>query len=562
MLGLQLSGDWRGWSVAAKAQMLERLRAMPTAEGRALGLLPWTSKQRAMLRPDVLFDLSRHSYLRNIYSETAQKVVLYKASQMGASEYLISYALHACDQRGATVLYIFPTDRHVSDFSSARIGPGIEASPYLAQIVIEGGSAGGKRGADRITLKRVRNRFLYLRGAKVDPDGQAPQLKAVDADALVLDEWDEMDPRAPIIARKRLGHSLIAEERIASTPTYTGRGIHAEWLESDQREWYVQCEHCGEWQSLTIHQIVEEWDQLERPVAWHGRSEGRAWLACGKCGQELNRLGPGRWVAAWPGREVAGYHLTRLFSGAVNLLDIVQALCTTDETERREAFNQDLGEPYVPRGGQLTDEVLDRCVREYAPGPVQGEDVVMGIDVGRVLHGVIRGPANVETGERAQRWAGEIDTFEEAARMMKRFGVRTLVMDALPETTKARELQAQFERGVVWLAYYVNQRIGTKRENAVEWDGVNGVVNLDRTRTLDMTLSRFYDQVNTLPAHARDVLDYYAHLKATVRVLEDGPGGQRVARYVESGPDHLAHAENYCTVATLAPPLFADLGWV
>jgi len=495
--------------------------------------------------------LSSHRYLVDIYNESAQRMVLLKAGQVGASEYLISYAMHACDERQATALYVFPTDRHVSDFSSARIGPAIEASPYLDGIVIEGGK-GDKRGADRITLKRVRDRFIYLRGAKVDPEGQAPQLKAVDADVLILDEWDEMDPRAPVIARKRLGHSRIAEERAASTPTYPGRGIHAEWLDSDQREWHVRCRGCRAWQPLSIKQVVTEWDDLERPVAWHGQGEGRAWIACGKCGRELDRLGPGAWVAGWPGREMIGYHLTKLFSAPVELLDLVQALDTTDETKRREAYNQDLGEPYTPRGGQLTMEALDGCRRDYAHGPVGKEKTVMGVDVGKVLHGAIRGPAHPETGERPQRWAGEIETFDSVGRLMRQYRVETLVIDALPETTKARELQAAWPRERVWLAYYVSQKIGTKREDPVQWDDDNGVVNLDRTRTIDATFGRILAGENTLPAYARDVRDYYAHLTALVRVLEDGPGGQKVARYVESGPDHLAHAENYCTVASLA----------
>ncbi len=517
-----------------------------------LELLDWTRKHRRLLMPGRPLDLQKHAYLVDIYNEIARQVVIYKAGQMGASEYLISYAMHACDERGATVLYVFPTDKHVSDFSSARIGPAIEASPYLDEIIIEGGAAGGKRGADRVTLKRIRDRFIYLRGGKVDPDGKAPQLKAIDADVIILDEVDEIDPRAPAIARKRLGHSLIAEERLVSTPTYPGRGIHAEWLESDQREWHVKCSHCGEWQPLTIGQVVIEWDDLERPLAWYGQDEGRAWVACRKCGRELDRLGTGQWVATYPDRDIAGYHLTKLFSPMMELLEVVQALDTVDDTERQEAFNQDLGEPYTPRGGQLTDEVLDACRRDYAHGPVFGEQTVMGLDVGKVLHGVIRGPMDPETGERPQRWAGET-TWDDVGRLMRLYSVERLVIDALPETTKARELQGALPKGVVWLAYYINQKEGTKRPDPEQWDEENGVVNLDRTRTLDQMFARFYEGRNTLPGNARDVQDYYDHLKAPVRVLEKRPDGQQVARYVESNPDHLAHAENYCAAAMSAP---------
>lgn len=513
-----------------------------------LDLLTWSILRRPVLKPGVPFNIETHLFLADIYRCTARRQVIYKASQMGASEYAISYALHAADERAATGLYIFPTDTHVSDFSTARIGPAIEASPYLESIIVEGGGAiedgKKKKGADRVTLKRIRDRFLYLRGAQVKPNGQAPQLKSIDADVVIYDEVDEMDPRAPAIGRKRLGHSAIAEERFISTPTYPNFGIHAYWLVSDQREWFIRCEACGERQPLSIHSVVEEFDSLGRPVHWHD------YAACSKCKKPLNRLAPGEWVAAYPDRDMAGFHLNKLFSPLVDLAEVVSALDTTDETKRREAYNQDLGEPYTPRGGQITDQVLDECRRQYAHGPVAGERTVMGVDVGKTLHVVIRSPENPETGERLQRFAGEVDSFEELGRVIERYNVGCCVIDALPETRSARKLQEDFSAGRVWLAYYVQQRVGSKRADPWEWDAAKGVVNLDRTRMLDLTLSRFYDHSNTLPANARDIRDYYRHLKASVRVLEDGPNGEKIAMYVNAEPDHFGHAENYCTVAS------------
>jgi hypothetical protein len=510
---------------------------------------------RRWLKPGLALDLTRHRYLVDIYGTAGRRVVLYKASQMGASEYAVSYALHAADQRQATVLYVFPTDTHVSDFSSARIGPAIEASPYLASIVVDASGTGGKRGADRVTLKRVRDRFVYLRGAQVRTDGGAPQLKSIDADALVFDEVDEMDPRAPSIGVKRLGHSLIGEERWISTPTYTGVGIHAAWLESDQREWHVRCAHCGERQPLSINQVVAEWDALGRPVRWNGGPRS-AWVGCRRCGKELERCGPGEWVAAWPGRETVGFHLTKLFSPTASLLDLVAALQTTDETKRREAVNQDLGEPYTPRGGQVTDEVLDGCRRDYGHGPAKAESCVMGVDVGKVLHVVVRAQgAGDKNQESVQRWAGEVESWDELGRVMRRFNVRLCVVDGMPETTKAREFQTGCPRGKVWLAWYVGQATGAKRAEAAVWDERQGVVNLDRTRVMDQMYAGLYDGTRTLPAAIRDVRDYYEHLKAPVRVLEDGPGGERVVRYVEgTKADHLCHAEVYCMVAGLGRP--------
>ena len=518
-----------------------RLRERPNR----LSLLAWTQSKRPLLGPDKPIDFTAHPYLLDIYNTKAKRLVIYKASQMGASEYLISYAFHAADQRQATVLYVFPTDVHLRDFSAGRIGPAIAASDHLSSIVVP---AHGK-GADRTTLKRVRNRFLYLRGGKVAPDGSAPQLKAVDADVLILDEVDEMDRRAPTIAEKRLGASKIAEVRLVSTPTYHDIGIHAAWQLSDQREWHVRCWRCGERQPLTIDSIVTEWDELQCPTTWHGQQEHRAWTACRKCGRELNHLAQGEWVAAKPDVGVIGFHLTRLFSPVVDLLAIVKSLSTVDETVRKETFNQDLGLPYVPRGGKLTAETLDACIRDYGLGPKSDEVTTAGVDVGSVLNVVIRGPADAETGERPLRYAAGIPTFEELATVLTKFKVKTCVVDALPETREARKFQAALPTGVVWLAYYVSQKTGTKKLKPIEPNSLERIVNLDRTRTLDEMFAQVYAGTRTLPLDIKVVTEYYKQMQTSVRVVEKMRSGESVARYVETGADHYAHAENYESVA-------------
>lgn len=525
--------------------------------------------RRLWIDPKTMFNLTNRSYLIGIYQETAREIVIKKAAQLGLSEWAISYALHACDQRNLDVLYVMPTVDDVSDFSQARFGPALEASPYLSSLVVSAADA-SKRGADKVMLKRIRNSFLYFRGGTVKDEvshdgqtqeGKARQLKSIPADALILDEVDEMDTRAPDIARKRLGDSQVAEVRTISTPTYPDVGIDAGWKESDQREWFLKCDHCGTRQFLTIHHIVIEWDSLERPVLWHGQAEDRAWPACVNCQKEINRLGPGEWVATYPGRETAGFHPTRLISPVANLLKIIEILRKPDETKRKETYNQDLGETYVPKGGQLTDAALDDCRRNYAHGPFSWIEIVdgqektfyeptfMGADVGKVIHAIIRGRPDPETGERPQRWAGEVDTFEELGRLMRRFNVACLVIDANPETSKCRELQDSFPAGVVWLAYYDEE--GTDHVDEIRWDLKKKTVHLDRTRTLDTTYARFTDKKNILPANARAIKDYYAHLKAPVRTIEiNKRTGQPIARYIRGSADHLAHAENYCMAAT------------
>lgn len=518
-----------------------------------LTLPAWMASRRPNLIAGRPFDLDSHEYLRGIYADTAPQVVVTKAAQMGISEYLISWVLWSADERNATGLYVMPTDTHISDFSAARLGPAVEpaVSPYLASRIV----AGGEHGADRVGLKRVGDRFVYLRGAKVGPDGRAAQLKSIDADVFVRDEVDEMDKRVKPIVDERIGASAIAEWRAASTPTYAEQGIHAEWLLSDQREWHLTCPACGLRQPLRLDNLVLEWDQIERPVRWGQDAAGHPACVCRKCGVVLDRTAPGEWVAAYPDRPVHGYMITGLASARKALGEILAGLASTDESVRMQTYNQKLGLTYRVSGAKsLSTSSLNLCKREYLMGPRPG-DTYMGIDIGRLLHVVIR--AKLGNGDRPLRWAEEVETFEDASRLMRQYSVRVCVVDALPETHAVRDFQ-KANPGRVWLAYYPEQKRGSKEVEPEQWKPDDGVVNLDRTRTLDKMFGRFIDAArgdpgNSLPINADSFPDYYNQIKAPERVLRSSSDGNQVAVYVESGPDHYAHAENYCAVASSAP---------
>ena len=537
-----------------RAQAILRLRKQQQADREAgrpdgLGLLDWTKRYRAYLGPEVRFDLDNHKYLAQLFAQVSRYTVIRKASQVGVSEYGVSRALWSCETRDMNVFYVMPTQPDVYDFSQMRIGPAIEASPLLASLVVDSNAFSKKRGADRALMKRIRNRFFTLRGAAVTPDGRARGLKSVPADLVIRDEVDEMDHRVAEIVRKRLAHSRFKEELAMSTPTFPGIGIDQEWAISDQRYWHVPCPKCGEWVAPTLDHVILDWDELGQPSAWHGKEEGRAYVACSACGGELNRNAEGEWIPTYLDRDVAGYHMSRLVTPNANLLELVLSLMTTNESTRKEIYNQDLAEPYMVKGGQISDDEIDACRRDYLMGNRRAPVAYAGIDVGRVLHVVIRARPN-EDGDRPLLWAGDVANFSDLTPLFHRFNVKTAVVDALPETRKAREFQNDEEPNKVWLCYYTPA--AEKKQAEAVWNEDEGIVQAERTRALDAMYSMFYSERNVLPADIRDVPDYYDHLKASVRVTSESKG-KPITTYINSRPDHFAHAEVYCYLASLRP---------
>jgi hypothetical protein len=518
-----------------------------------MGLLEWTMLNRVYLRKGRLFTLKDRPYLKGIYNNTARHGACMKASQLGLTEYLQSKAVHMNVERWGDVLYIMPTARSVSDFSRSRLNPAIDASPELSNMVVRGG--GYSRGVDTVGLKQFGNAFIYLRGATVK-DGKAEQLKSIPTDLNIYDELDEMDEEAIPIAKQRLNDSPIAEDFFNSTPTFFHYGIHEVWENSNQLDWHVPCPHCGVKQQLLIENCILEYDALDRPVVWHGMDEGRAWIACIKCGGEMDRGAEGEWVAAFPDRSLVCFHPTQLMAPRVPLIEIVVDLQDIKEKKKQETHNQRLGVPFSPKGGRLTFEDLDACRRDYLHGPMAEAGASMGVDVGSVLHVIIRARAD-GNGQRRQLFAGFVPEFSDVAKLMEQYEVLTCVVDEGPETREAKRFQKGQPSGKVWLCHYVTGESEAAHNQALRWDYEKSRVLAARTWSLDDMLSRFYDQSNTIPYMERDSM-YYKHLTALLRVtITRKSDSKPFSIYINEGrDDHYAHAENYCMMAGQRP-----MGW-
>lgn len=544
------SFNWRTLPEAEKQLFLQALQSELSSHRRSkLSFLEWMRHARAYLREGVPFDLDRHYYMSQLYAlpfDVGGHVVVQKAAQRGLSEWMISLALYSCDVLHATVLYTFPTDTHVSDFSSARLGPAMEASPYLSSLSErESFHRSTHRIADRVTLRRIRDRYIYFRGGRIGKSGEAPQLKSIDADVVLGDEVDEMDARVPTIARKRLAHSQLRLQAWISTPTFAGVGINSMYEGSDKRQWNVRCPACKRTQVLGLDNLIlEQEDSL--PIRWF-QENGKAYLGCVFCGKRLDPR-QGFWVAEHPGRDIIGFYVNGFVSDTLDLDEVITELQSTDQTKRKECYNQVLGLPYVPTGARLTAEALRSLIRPYSLGLIPQEPVYVGIDVSDVYHVVVRAKSPA-TREWILRDARIIQEEAELLHYLKNLRIVCCVIDAQPAVSVSRRIRDLDPRRM-FLSYYDTSVLAGKKAPAFVWKDSDGVVTIDRTRVFDMLFDLFYQREAGLPRDFESIPGYASHLSNLIRVQTVGSDYQPSVFYQALGPDHFAHAELYALAAT------------
>ncbi|MCX8014559.1 MAG: phage terminase large subunit family protein, partial [candidate division WOR-3 bacterium] len=267
------------------------LRGIKKASTKDLSLLDWIYEIGITLRGEP-FSFAGHEYLREPYQEHHDHQVFMKGAQVGISTYHLLKALWLCDTHHAKVIYFFPTDRDVSDFSNDRAKPLIEANDYLRQRV---------SGIDNVGLKQIGASSIYFRGmvSKI-------KVKSVDADYIILDELDECPPENIKFAFDRLLHSKLRWKSQLSQPSVPNFGIHKEFEKSDQRVWSMQCAKCNHWNFFNPNLPNEALDFAEKFLRpdWH----------CVKCGRKLE-IKNQQWIPLYPQRkEIRGYHLTQLYS--------------------------------------------------------------------------------------------------------------------------------------------------------------------------------------------------------------------------------------------------------
>jgi Phage terminase large subunit (GpA) len=458
-----------------------------------------------------------------------QDGVLMKSTQVGVSTWAIRWALYHADTGRMNGLYIFPTSKDVWDFSDARINPAIRGSEYLSSRM-------RPDDPDNKGLKRVGLGYVYFRGSE-----SVRGLDSVDGDHMVLDEYDTLNHANLPHAEQRLEGSLFGYTRRVGVPSIPDWGIAKLYERTDKRQWHVRCEGCGDRQPIDFYENVD----VERIIR-----------ICRRCDRSLEPvMHDGEWVAEHPDRDVRGYHFARLNLPRLNLGSMIERSTDRTASVKQVFWNKDLGLPYAPEEGRLSETALEAATRPdlfMQPGYVGDQLVTMGIDVASVRPLSVRISAHAGDGTKRALFIGSVDApsdnalHDELDGLMQRYRVNMAVIDHLPEGRFGRTF-AERHAGRVYVCSYSD----TLKGDVLRVDDEARAVVVRRVDAIDGMMALIRAQRNLLPIDAPTT--YRDEMKAPIRIVEaqEEKGKEPKVRYVSTGPDDYAHAEVYDVVATM-----------
>jgi hypothetical protein len=485
------------------------------------------------------FSFVKFPYLLEMYADMHPKIVIQKALQVGASEYAVLKALHACDQLGCDVMYGFPHTRQIGRFSKTRISRVIRRSEYLTKIT-EGAIQESKL-RQAILLRLVRGHYFYLVGVQSDSEIQSESV-----DLVIRDEFDLMDQDNAFLLLQRNSASTKKLFLDLGFPLLEGSGINQEFIESDQREYEVKCLKCETWQELQWPRNVDR-ERMER--------------VCWKCGssleQALRNYRWGRWIPKNPAltERRHGYHVSKLMYPGLDFADFLKA---ADNQVRAMEFNVFyLGQPYTSRSMRITEGIFMSCVdtrMRMEDARLHKTHLYGGADIGNVIHVWMEVVEEKKDGRRMRNidlrtFAGE-NKFDQLEEYLLYAQPVTFCCDIMPETTEVMRLARKFPM-MVWGIRFEDFTSSPQDESRIDYETC--VIGANRTYLLDCNIGDFLEKRVTVPGEAlskhKDLVD---HFKAPVQVMDTiGRSGVPIKRWVtpKGRPDHWVFARAACIAA-------------
>ena len=493
----------------------------------------WLAINHHRTHTNKVMTLRNHAYIKEILTDTNPYRVYKKSTQGGVSECLIMIAFSAA-LKGSVVFYVLPTHQLMERFVSNRFEKSLMFSPYYREQRSSGKSKEVARGMiDNRSLKDVGLGVINFAGS-----GSDVPFVEIPADWLIVDEADNCDAGRLEMAKERLGHSSDPHEIYVGNPTFIGSFLDRKFAESTMSRWHVHHD-CGHWINVDFFQhVVKEVGDKEyiiRDPEYDQESDKDIQPICDKCGKPFNRFDDGTFVD-FKKSKISGKQMSRVFSGTSPLFKMVDKFSEALENDYKmqRFYNSELGESYVSTGAKIDDGAISRCLCEYLMPSSSSALCAMGIDVGNDLHVVI----NELLPDKRRRlvYTGTVKEAEDVYDLWKRYNCKFGVIDAHPETRLAKKLVATIT-GMAMCLYINGVRDSMDKQK---------VLRVDRTSALDEVKEVIALQTIEFPRNVMQMTDFTSHLKASTRVFDEKAN---TYKWVETGPDHFAHAMVYALKA-------------
>lgn len=458
-------------------------------------------------------DFYNHLFLYDIYRDRSKNLCVMKAAQVGMSTCEIIKNHYDAKRDKMDIIYTLPTDNDVNVFVGGKVNRIIANNPCMLEDVAD---------KDSVEQKKVGGSMIYFRGTFTKKAAIM-----VTADRLSHDEKDSS--KLDIIAdyQARLQHSKFKQTHTFSHPSLPEVGVHKDWLNSDQKHWFVQCPHCNYWQFLN-------WDTTD-PKKMSIDLEKEEYV-CKKCkgilDDETRRKG--KWVAKKPGAPISGYWVPLLIAPYVSAKDIIDKY-RNPETTAEFFYTKILGLPYADGSSKLLRKHFTQNLTNKLYAPDTKDRVVIGIDTGLRLDYVVGD-------QKGLFYQGDADGYGELNGLMKRWPRAIAMIDAGGDLIGSREFAARWP-GRVFLCYFG----GEKKKNEIfdykEGDEY-GAVHIDRNRGIQLVVDEFRD--TRIPVHGTegDWYEYYLDWNnlSKIKVLDAQTNEVKGYKWVRSGRDHRALA--------------------
>lgn len=475
----------------------------------------WLDKEGIVNERNEPLTFVNHLFLMHMYNDMSPRQAIKKCAQVGASVMMNLKAYRAAQEWGYNVIYTMPSDSDIYEFVPTKTDKIYNANESIRKTITR----------DTTSIKGVRSgAFIFFKGTR---SKSAPI--STTADLIINDEVDRSDLSIVEQYESRVVTSKYKGIWKLSNPSVANAGVDVEWKLSDQKEWFIECAGCNEWQPLTWEDNVDE----QKGV-----------YICKFCNKTLTNRERriGEWVPTAPKSEgISGYHISQMMAPWVTAKELIKQ---RDEKGVDYFNNFVLGEPSeLGEGEDIRQMVMD----SWTDDDRVKEPFCLGVDVGRVKHYVL-GDANGKIVK-----TGIFYTREELEGLIRTYNPIT-VMDAGPERTWADEFRKKYPR--FYMCFYKPDK---DKKQMIKWFGRKkadmkefGIVHADRNRVIDRVVWEM-SQGNFKFSLSREALEkYIQHWENIHRIVEETRIGTK--RYVwtfstTKRVDHWVHATVYYYIA-------------